>query len=210
MMKHIRTLYLCLGLAFAQTCFAQTLYFPPTTGNTWETTDPASLGWCTDPIAPLLDFLEGSNSKAFILLKDGRIVIEHYFGTFTADSNWYWASAGKSLTSLLVGKAQEEGFLNIADPSSTYLGEGWTSCTAEQEAAITIHDQGPGIPAAELTAVMQPFYRLESSRNKASGGVGLGLAIACEAIERQGGTLTLYNAPEGGLVATVLLRPNNC
>jgi len=141
MMKHIHTLYLFLGLAFAQTSFAQTLYFPPTTGNTWETTDPASLGWCTDPIAPLLDFLEGSNSKAFILLKDGRIVIEHYFGTFTADSNWYWASAGKSLTSFLVGKAQEEGFLDILETSSVYLGEGWTSCTAEQEAAITIHDQ---------------------------------------------------------------------
>lgn len=141
MMKRSHTLLLVLGLAIGQTSSSQTLYFPPTTGTTWETTDPASLGWCTDSIPQLLDFLEASNSKAFILLKDGRIVIEQYFGTFTADSNWYWASAGKSLTSFLVGMVQEDGFLDISDPSSMYLGEGWTNCTPEQEAAITIHDQ---------------------------------------------------------------------
>lgn len=81
------------------------------------------------------------NSKAFLVLKDGRIVIEHYFGTFTQDSLWYWASAGKSLTAFLVGKAQEEGFLDINDPSSDYLGAGWTSCTPLQEGAITVRNQ---------------------------------------------------------------------
>jgi CubicO group peptidase (beta-lactamase class C family) len=134
-------LSLILGLFGATTLHAQELYFPPTTGSTWETTDPASLGWCTDNIPALLDFLADSNSKAFIVLKDGRIVIEEYFGTFTADSSWYWASAGKSLTAFLVGMAQEDGLLDIDEPSSTYLGSGWTSCTPEQEAAITIRDQ---------------------------------------------------------------------
>lgn len=123
------------------TLLAQDIYFPPTTGTTWETTDPASLGWCTDQLPPLLEFLESSNSKAFIVLKDGRIVIEEYFGTFTQDSTWYWASAGKSLTAFLVGLAQEDGALDIDQPSSTYLGEGWTSCTPEQEAAITVRHQ---------------------------------------------------------------------
>lgn len=121
--------------------FAQEIYFPPTTGGAWETTDPASLGWCTDQMPALLDFLEESNSKAFIVLKDGRIVIEEYFGTFTQDSLWYWASAGKSLTAFMVGLAQEDGFLDIDEPSSTYLGEGWTSCTPEHEAAITVRHQ---------------------------------------------------------------------
>lgn len=120
---------------------AQQTYFPPLVGNTWETVDPSSLGWCTDSIQPLLDFLESSNTKAFIVLKDGRIAIEHYFGTFTQDSLWYWASAGKSLTSFLVGKAQEEGFLDINDPSSDYLGTGWTNCTPAQEQAITVRHQ---------------------------------------------------------------------
>ncbi|MBL7956265.1 MAG: serine hydrolase [Flavobacteriales bacterium] len=136
-MKHFATLVACL---FAGALTAQELYFPPTVGNTWATTDPASLGWCTDQIPALYDFLEGSNSKAFIVLKDGRIVLERYFGTFTADSSWYWASAGKSLTAFMVGLAQQQGYLDIDEPSNTYLGEGWSSCTPEQEAAITIRD----------------------------------------------------------------------
>ena len=119
---------------------AQT-YYPPIAGSTWETVDPASLGWCTDEIPPLISYLGDNNSKAFIVLKDGRIAIEHYFGTFTQDSLWYWASAGKSLTAFLVGKAQEEGLLDINDASSDYLGTGWTSCTPAQEAAITVRHQ---------------------------------------------------------------------
>lgn len=136
-MKHFATLVATL---FSGVLAAQELYFPPTVGNTWATTDPASLGWCTDQIPALYDFLEGSNSKAFIVLKDGRIVLEQYFGTFTADSSWYWASAGKSLTAFMVGLAQQQGYLDIDEPSNTYLGEGWTSCTPEQEAAITIRN----------------------------------------------------------------------
>ncbi|MBK6831832.1 MAG: hypothetical protein IPG92_14325 [Flavobacteriales bacterium] len=65
---------------FLGSMFAQNTYFPPATGNTWETVDPASLGWCTDSIAPLLEFVEANNSKAFIVLKDGRIAIEHLCG----------------------------------------------------------------------------------------------------------------------------------
>lgn len=121
--------------------YAQTLYFPPLTGSTWETTSPAELGWCEDSIPPLFDYLDASNSKGFLVLKDGKIVIEHYFDTFTSDSLWYWASAGKSLTSFLVGLAQEQGDLNINNQSSDYMGQGWTSLTPEQEALITVRHQ---------------------------------------------------------------------
>jgi CubicO group peptidase (beta-lactamase class C family) len=82
-----------------------------------------------------------NNSKAFLVLKNGKIVLEEYYGTFERDSFWYWASAGKSLTAFLVGLAQEEGFLNIDSASSLYQGEGWTSCTSEQENAITVKNQ---------------------------------------------------------------------
>ena len=71
---------------------------------------------------------------------------------------------------------------------------------------IVIDDQGPGIAEAQLDAVMQPFYRLETSRNRLTGGSGLGLYIARDLIARQGGVLTLANRAEGGLRATISLR----
>lgn len=120
---------------------SQSLYFPPTTGTTWDTISPSSLGWCPDRIDSLYDYLENSNSKAFIVLKDGKMVLEKYFGTFTKDSVWYWASAGKTITSFMTGIAQQENFLSINDTSSKYLGQGWTDCTLAKENKITIKNQ---------------------------------------------------------------------
>ncbi|MBL7997283.1 MAG: serine hydrolase [Candidatus Kapabacteria bacterium] len=137
----IRTLCFSVALLFAPVLLFSQLYFPPVVGNTWETATPASLGWNTARIQPLYDFLQGENTKAFIVLKDGKIVLEQYFGTFTADSLWYWASAGKTVTAFLTGKAQEEGKLNISDRTSKYLGSGWTSLAPEKENLITIRHQ---------------------------------------------------------------------
>ncbi|MCC6726257.1 MAG: serine hydrolase [Saprospiraceae bacterium] len=120
---------------------AQNLYFPPLTGNTWETLSPDSLGYCPDRIQNLYDLLETNNTKAFLLLKDGRIVLEKYFGTFTQDSIWYWASAGKSMTAALVGIAQQEGLLSIEGKTSDHLGTGWTACPPEKEDLITVRHQ---------------------------------------------------------------------
>jgi len=131
-------IFLLIQFCITFSLSAQSTYFPPTTGNNWETTDPASLGWCTDQIPNLYNYLESSNSKGFMVLKDGKIVLEKYFGNFTQDSSWYWASAGKSLTAFLIGQAQQQGLLNIEDRASKYLGEGWTSCTPEQEEKILI------------------------------------------------------------------------
>ncbi len=115
-------------------------YFPPITG-TWYTLSINRFDYCQERIDSLYNFLEKSNSKSFILLYDGKIVLEKYFGTFTKDSNWYWASAGKTLTGLCVGIAQAEGKLNITDKSSKYLGTGWTSLTQAQEDKITVWNQ---------------------------------------------------------------------
>lgn len=115
-------------------------YFPPNAG-TWETITPEELGWCADEIPELLQLLEERNSKAFLLLHKGRIVIEAYFDDFGESSSWVWNSAGKTMTAFAVGLAQEEGLLNISEPTSNYLGEGWTSLTPEQEAEITIWHQ---------------------------------------------------------------------
>ena len=120
---------------------SQDLYFPPVNDANWDTIAPSSIGWCANSIDSLYNYLEQNNTKAFILLKDGKIVLEQYFNGHDVNSNWYWASAGKSLTAFLVGIARENGLLSINDTSSKYLGDGWTSCLPEQEKKITIKHQ---------------------------------------------------------------------
>lgn len=117
---------------------AQSLYFPPA-GSSWAQIDPVKdLSWCADKLDSLQHFLDEKDTKAFLILKDGRMAVEWYFGNFTRDSLWYWASAGKSLTATLVGLAQQEGILDIEQPSADFLGQGWSQCSAEEEAQITI------------------------------------------------------------------------
>lgn len=138
-MKNILLLFTLILIAVSTK--SQTTYFPPLTGNTWDTLSPGSLGWCQDKIDSLLDYIGTNNSKAFILLVDGKIVLEKYYDNFTMDSLWYWASAGKTVTSFMTGIAQQENYLNITDTTSQYLGQGWTNCTSGQEEKITIWNQ---------------------------------------------------------------------
>ncbi len=124
------------------------LYFPPTNSTAWQDTTPESMGWNTEAQATLLNYLSTHKTRAFVVLKDGKIVVEQYWGNtilntgeFGPDSQWYWASAGKTLTALMVGIAQTEGHLHINDITSTYLGTGWTSMPPEQENNIRIRHQ---------------------------------------------------------------------
>ncbi|MBU3675727.1 MAG: beta-lactamase family protein [Chitinophagaceae bacterium] len=120
---------------------AQVLYFPPNTGNSWDTISPNSLQWCQPQIDSLYAFLDTNKTKAFILLKDGKIVLEKYFNGHNANLPWYWASAGKTITAFMVGLAQQQNNLSITDTTSNYLGNGWTNCTLNQERAITLRHQ---------------------------------------------------------------------
>jgi signal transduction histidine kinase len=73
------------------------------------------------------------------------------------------------------------------------------------QVAVMVDDRGPGIPADQLEAVFQPFYRVDSSRSKHTGGTGLGLYIARDLARRHGGQVTLANRSEGGLRAMLVL-----
>ncbi len=80
------------------------------------------------------------------------------------------------------------------------------SCVEDGAAlVIRVRDEGPGIPEEELERVFEPFYRLESSRNRDTGGSGLGLSIARDVIQAHGGSLILQNLPVRGLEAIVSL-----
>lgn len=116
---------------------SEAIYFPPLTGTTWETRSIANLGWNQAAVQPLLDYLEQKNSKSFIILVNGKIVLENYFNGHTASTNWYWASAGKTLTATLTGIAAQEGFINTNDKVSDYIGTAWTSLPLAKENLIT-------------------------------------------------------------------------
>ncbi len=116
----------------------EAMYFPPNDGSTsWETKSISDLGWNQSAVQPLLDYLQLKNSKSFMILVNGRIVMENYFNGHTATTPWYWASAGKTLTSTVTGIAEQEGYLNINNKVSDYIGTGWTSIPLAKENLIT-------------------------------------------------------------------------
>jgi len=94
---------------------------------------------------------------------------------------------------------------NLIENALRYAGTASVSLlTSPTSIDIVVEDQGPGIPAAELEQVFAPFYRLEQSRNRQTGGVGLGLSIARAIARHHGGDILL--APNNpGLRATVTL-----
>ena len=77
--------------------------------------------------------------------------------------------------------------------------------TNRAEAVLRVSDSGPGVPAAALEKLFQPFYRLDDARGRLTGGVGLGLAITERAVRFHGGKVSASNRPEGGLMVEIRL-----
>jgi len=115
----------------------ESMYFPPINSSMWETKDIKSLGWNTSKNQDLKDFLIQNNTKSFMILVNGRIVIEEYYNGHTTSATWEWNSAGKTLVASTIGIAQEEKILNINNVVSEYLGSGWTNMPVDKENLIT-------------------------------------------------------------------------
>lgn len=115
----------------------EAMYFPPNNSSVWETKSITSLGWNQNAVQPLKDYLNQINTKSFMILVNGRIVMEEYFNGHNATATWEWNSAGKTLVSAMTGIAQQEGLLNINTRASQYLGFGWTSEPLAKENLIT-------------------------------------------------------------------------
>lgn len=114
----------------------ESMYFP--SANVWETKSLSGLGWNGSAVQPLKDFLIQKNTRSFMILVNGRIVMEEYFNGHTPSTTWQWNSAGKTLVSATTGIAHQEGLLDINNKVSDYLGAGWTSEPAEKENLITL------------------------------------------------------------------------
>jgi signal transduction histidine kinase len=95
---------------------------------------------------------------------------------------------------------------NFVDNALKYAGSAEISVVRDDgRTVIAVLDRGPGIPDDRLEAAMKPFFRLEGSRNRETGGAGLGLAIAQQLAASIGGAVRLCNRPGGGLAAEIVL-----
>ena len=121
---------------------------------------------------------------------------------------------GASLTEISPGPVIVRGdavalrrlFANLIDNALRYgTHAAVTVERAPSAVAVLVDDDGPGIPALERAAVFEPFYRIEGSRSRATGGAGLGLAIARAIAEAHGGKIGAEAAPSGGARIRVLL-----
>jgi two-component system sensor histidine kinase CpxA len=105
----------------------------------------------------------------------------------------------------LVSRAVE----NIVRNALRYTSEDgsvFISALVHQECIIVrIEDEGEGVPEDSLRRLFEPFYRVESSRNQQTGGYGVGMAIAEQAIRAQNGSIKASNRPEGGLMVEIIL-----
>ncbi len=123
------------GSAFAQP--PRELYFP-SSDSTWESVTPDSLGWDPAGVEDVCRFVESTNGKSFLVLQDGRIVVERYWTPAGVRHAQYVMSSGKSITAFLVGIAQEQKKLQLDQPVSDFLGAGWSRTTPARERAIQI------------------------------------------------------------------------
>jgi two-component system OmpR family sensor kinase len=115
---------------------------------------------------------------------------------------------GRAAPATVIGDAilLKRLFANLINNAVTYGHRALVTVDCGKgQAAVEVLDEGPGLSAADLERAFEPFYRAESSRNRSTGGMGLGLAIVRAAAQRHGGTVTLANRPQGGLSARVTL-----
>lgn len=112
-------------------------YVPPP-GDAWETITPAKAGFDAAKLDAVSAFVEQSSSTTFMMLYDGRIVVEKYWAGSTATTLRDIASAQKSISSLMVGAAVASGAFGLDDTLTSILGDGWSNGTPADEAGITV------------------------------------------------------------------------
>ena len=157
-------------------------------------------------VGATLDFLRGQESGESVQPVDIMALLESLQadmvetgGQVTVDGNTRTAFPGRP-------QALKRCLANLLENSVKY---GKSAAVAiddnESRLEIRIRDEGPGLPQSELEKVFEPFYRVEGSRSRDTGGTGLGLTIARSVAETYGGSLVLRNRAEGGLEAVLVL-----
>jgi signal transduction histidine kinase len=150
-----------------------------------------------------LTYLNEQRTREAVQLFDVQALIESLTEN-AQDQGDQVQSSGECRPLLTQPMALRSCLSNLIDNALRYAGQARIDIQDHaQRLQVRVIDQGPGIAADQHEAVFEPFYRLEGSRNRNSGGIGMGLTIAREAASRMGGELLLEDTPGGGL--TVLL-----
>ena len=154
-----------------------------------------------------LDFARGEGSEVPIEV-DLSGFLEEIVAASRRDGISISLTAPAEYSLLLRPNAMKRCIGNLVSNARRHGSHVWlTALPGRGVVDIMIDDDGPGIPAEQREAVFRPFFRLDPSRNIATGGVGLGLTIARDVARGHGGDLTLESSPQGGLRARLHL-PN--
>ncbi|MEZ4223480.1 MAG: serine hydrolase [Polyangiaceae bacterium] len=134
-------------------------YFPPNGSDEWETVAPEDAGFSASGLDALKTVVESNHSSSFMILVDGRIVVEWYFMGASATTRTDVASVQKSFSSTLMGLARARGLLDFDDKVSDYLPDGWSNATPAEEAPITLRHlmtHSSGLSDTTLEKVHEP------------------------------------------------------
>jgi two-component system osmolarity sensor histidine kinase EnvZ len=152
-----------------------------------------------------LAFVRGEGAEA-VVSTDLKPLLEEVVGGARRDGRKVALEVDGDLQVKLRPNAFRRGITNLVANACRYGG---TVAIRAQETngtlELTVDDDGPGIPPDQREDAFKPFFRLDPSRNQATGGVGLGLTIARDVVRGHGGDVVLGTSPLGGLRATVRL-----
>ncbi|MCW8125957.1 ATP-binding protein [Microbulbifer halophilus] len=158
-------------------------------------------------IQSVLDFVRGVKPGEMPQKTDLKALVESLCEDLGEEGYPVTFAGGDNLVLDCRPVALRRALQNIIDNGVKYGGEVRVSIAGDSDSIrIAAEDRGPGIPAAELAAVLRPFYRLEKSRNSGTGGIGLGLSIATNTVQAHGGELLLENSGSGLRVEVALPR----
>lgn len=166
----------------------------------------ADLAEMESMVGSTLDFLRGLESAEAARPIDVAALLESLQADFSEGGAKVSVDAGGLRPYPGRAQALKRCLANLVENAVKYGGAAKvTALDGADRLEIRIRDEGPGIAAAELDRVFDPFYRVEASRNRETGGTGLGLTIARSIARGHGGDVVLRNHPEGGLEATLTL-----
>jgi signal transduction histidine kinase len=153
-----------------------------------------------------LDFLQGKATNETIQPLDLTALVESMVDDYVEVGHVVHLQAPEALRIAGRPQALRRAIGNLIDNALKYGTSAAIQITQDaHRLQITVDDEGPGLPEAELEQVFEPFYRLEYSRNRETGGVGLGLAIVRQIVRGHGGDVVLSNRDGGGLRAVLEL-----